>query len=119
MYADTASFVKNILVEGSGKTKKIVIIGNASHSVKILKESLIGAADVRKTKRYNADRTLGVVMKYLVRELTDVKGPRKIELVAATDRDGMYRNAAGHFVKLPNATAVMRTDRFLELNKVV
>ena len=108
MYADTASLVKNILVEGSGKTKKIVIIGNAGHSVKILKESLITVADVRKTKRYDEARTLGVVMKFLVRELTDVKGPRSIELVAATDRDGMFRDASGHFVKLPNAVSVMK-----------
>ena len=98
---DIVDHVKATKVIGTGDTKKVVVVVNDS-SVKSFRDAVIAASDIRRTKRWDAVRDIDNAVKNYVRTVAGFHGRRLagIEVVAATKKDDLVRNSAGHFMKI-------------------
>ena len=109
-YESAAALLTNALVVGSGKNKKLFVVTAPGTSVKAFEKTLVGAAAVKPTKRFNEQRALTNTLTYFVRNFTVLKGKRlaDVKVVAPTDKEGLFRDRSGHFVKVEGAVSAMR-----------
>jgi hypothetical protein len=98
---DIASQVQSAKLIGDGNEKKALVIVNAK-SVKEFRASVIANSDIRRTKRWDADRDFDNAVKNYVRWVANFHGKHiaGIEVVAATDKPDLVRTAAGRFMKI-------------------
>lgn len=96
-----ASQVKNAMIVGDGNEKKALVVVNAK-SVKEFRKDVIANSDIRRTKRWEADRDFDNAVKNYVRWVAGFHGKHlaSIEIVAATDKPDLVRTATGRFMKI-------------------
>ena len=69
-------------------------------ALKGYKENLVAEAGFRANKRTNVEWQSNFLVQQFVRKSLNLKGKHvEIVVLGATDRDGLYRDAKGHFVK--------------------
>lgn len=74
-----------------------VVVAN----VKQFKEQVVATVAERPNKRRRNDGRFNALVMNFVRDSQNLHGKHvKVAVVAATDKDGLYRNEKGHFVKI-------------------
>jgi hypothetical protein len=98
---DITSHVKATKIIGTGN-EKIAMLIVSDKSVKAFNEAVVAESDIRRTRRWSAERDLDNAIKNHVRWVADFHGKHltNIVVVAATDKPDLVRTAAGRFMKI-------------------
>lgn len=98
---DIVDHVKATKVIGMGEAKKVLVVVNDT-SVKSFRAAVVAASDIRRTKRWDAERDIDNAVKNYVRTVAGFHGRRLggIEVVAATAKADLVRTKSGHFMKI-------------------
>ena len=93
-----ASVLKIAKVDEVKGGKKVIV---SVPTLKGYKEKLVADAGTRANKRTNVELQAQHLVTKFVRQQLNVKGAHlQIEVLGATDKEGLLRNAKGHFVKI-------------------